>query len=49
LDTVFPGEKKLKRRLLLQLWKDMIISLVHKIFRSKSGKIAEKASEDSEK
>ena len=31
MQTVFPGERKLKRRLMRQMWKDMFINLIKKI------------------
>lgn len=31
MHTVFPGENKLKRRLMRQMWKDMFINLINKI------------------
>jgi len=32
MQTVFPGEEKLKRRLMRQMWKDMLTKLIKKIF-----------------
>ena len=30
MQTVFPGERKLKRRLMWQMWKEMFINLIKK-------------------
>lgn len=32
MQTVFPGERKLKRRLMRQIWKEMMMDLLKKIF-----------------
>jgi len=31
MQTVFPGERKLKRRLMRQMWKEMLANLIKKI------------------
>jgi len=31
MQTVYPGERKLKRRLMRQMWKEMFINLIKKI------------------
>jgi hypothetical protein len=35
MQTVYPGERKLKRKLMRQIWKEMFINLIKKIMGRK--------------
>ena len=42
MQTVYPGERKLKKRLMRQMWKEMFINLIKKIL----GRSSEQKSEE---
>ena len=46
MQTVYPGERKLINRLIRQMWKEMIVNFIKKIFGKKSEKDTNKASDD---
>ena len=46
MQTVYPGERKLINRLIRQMWKEMIVNFIKKIFGKKSEKDTNKASGD---
>ena len=46
MQTVFPGERKLKKRLMRQMWKEIFVNLIKRILRGKSGKETDKTSDD---
>jgi hypothetical protein len=46
MQTVFPGERRLKRRILLRIYKEKIINLIKKILGKKHSKIRENEPDD---
>jgi hypothetical protein len=46
MQTVFPGERRLKRRILLRIYKEKIANLIRKILRKKPIKFDEKDSDE---
>jgi len=49
MHTVFPGEEKLKKRLMRQMWKEMIINWIRKILGMKPRESSNKEEDEWEK
>lgn len=46
MQTVFPGERKLKRRIMRKIYKEMIINFINKILGKKPDKNGKKEPDD---